>query len=240
MKLFVTADIHGFYDEFMKALNESNFEANNPNHLLISLGDAMDRGNKNLEVIKYLTSIDNKILIRGNHEDLLEQLIKRKAFFTNDVSNGTLNTLFDLAGGRITGADLNYYIDKVLNNDIYNNYMNQLINYYETKNYIFVHGWVPSVGVYFNNDWRNASAEAWEDARWTDGSKMTQYRAFEPNKCIVCGHWHCSKWHMLYEGKGEFEDFSPYISKEVIALDACTAYSKLVNVLEIEDELLKK
>lgn len=238
MKLFVTADIHGFYDEFMKALNESNFIPNDPNHLLISLGDAMDRGNKNLDVIKYLTSIDNKILIRGNHEDLLERLINRRASLSIDVTNGTLKTLVELAGGYKEDADLEYYIQKATNNEIYNEYKSKLINYFETKNYIFVHGWVPSIGIYFNNDWRCASEEAWSEARWTDGSKMTQYRAFEPNKCIVCGHWHCSKWHMLYEGKGEFEDFSPYISKEVIALDACTAYSKIVNVLEIEDDLI--
>jgi hypothetical protein len=40
---------------------------------------------------------------------------------------------------------------------------------------------------------------------------------------------------MTFEGKEEFEDFSPYISDKVIAIDGCTSKSKLVNVIVLED-----
>ena len=59
-------------------------------------------------------------------------------------------------------------------------------------------------------------------------------------KTVLCGHWHCSYGHSVYEGRGsEFgpdADFSPYFGAGVIALDACTAHSGKVNVLVLEDD----
>ena len=59
------------------------------------------------------------------------------------------------------------------------------------------------------------------------------------DKTILCGHWHSSYGHATYEHKGsEFghdADFSPYYGTGVIALDACTAFSKKVNVIILED-----
>ncbi len=61
----------------------------------------------------------------------------------------------------------------------------------------------------------------------------------EPNKTIVCGHWHCSYGHAKIKGKGtEFgkdANFSPYRAKGVLAIDACTAVSGKVNVVVLED-----
>ena len=60
-------------------------------------------------------------------------------------------------------------------------------------------------------------------------------------KTILCGHWHCSYGHAVYEHKGsEFgsdADFSPYYGPGIIALDACTAHSRKVNVIVIEDDI---
>ena len=44
MKLFVVSDLHGHYKELIKALKKAEFDENNDNHLLISLGDMFDRG----------------------------------------------------------------------------------------------------------------------------------------------------------------------------------------------------
>lgn len=53
------------------------------------------------------------------------------------------------------------------------------------------------------------------------------------------GYWHISYGHSKFEGKGtEFgrdADFSPYVAPGIIALDACTAYSGIVNCIVIED-----
>lgn len=67
---------------------------------------------------------------------------------------------------------------------------------------------------------------------------------YEENKTIVCGHWHCSYGHSILENKGnefsEDADFSPYYGKGIIAIDACTSYSKKVNCIVIEDEEIKE
>ena len=62
-------------------------------------------------------------------------------------------------------------------------------------------------------------------------------------KTVVCGHWHTSYGHSKLEKKGsEFgfdADFSPYYGTRIIALDGCTAFSEIVNVLVLEDEPLQ-
>ena len=62
----------------------------------------------------------------------------------------------------------------------------------------------------------------------------------EAGKTIVSGHWHTSYGHSKFEGKGtEFgrdADFSPYVAPGIIALDACTAYSGIVNCIIVEDD----
>lgn len=67
-----------------------------------------------------------------------------------------------------------------------------------------------------------------------------QYKIYEPNKAIICGHWHCSAlWHAQnpeqYEEFGPKKNFEPFIIKEMIALDSCTAYTKKVNCILIKE-----
>ena len=87
------------------------------------------------------------------------------------------------------------------------------------------------------SDWREATPEEWRRARWCNGMDAAQ--ACTEEKTILCGHWHCSYGHARYENKGsEFgpdADFSPYYGPGVIALDACTAYSRKINILTLED-----
>ena len=69
---------------------------------------------------------------------------------------------------------------------------------------------------------------------------MYRYEIYEKNKTVVCGHWHCSAlWHEQnsdkYEEFGEKENFEPFITKNMIALDTCTVHTKKVNVVVLED-----
>ena len=55
-----------------------------------------------------------------------------------------------------------------------------------------------------------------------------------------CGLWHCSAlWHKYnpreYEEFGENANFEPFITKDMIALDACTYHTRKVNVVILED-----
>ena len=45
MKFFVVSDIHGFYNELIKAVSSAGFDKNNKNHTLIICGDLFDYSN---------------------------------------------------------------------------------------------------------------------------------------------------------------------------------------------------
>ena len=110
------------------------------------------------------------------------------------------------------------------------------------RNYVFTHAWVPSIlnrdkSYSYITSWREADGVQWEKARWFNGIDAAQ--TADEEKTIICGHWHTSYGHRKYENKGsEFgddADFTPYYGPGVIAIDACTAYSGMVNCLVIDD-----
>lgn len=240
MKYFVSADIHGFYDEWITALKEKGFDIKNPEHKIIVCGDLFDRGRQPKEIIDFiLANKDKFILIRGNHEDLMEDMIERNKNTFGDLSNGTAQTIVDLyPEWQISEFDLKKISTETRLQDV----LDLCIDYFETKHYIFVHGWIPIIEncCLYDAEWRAARKERWQKARWQSPVEMYRYKIYEPNKTIVCGHWHCSAlWHEqnseLYDEFGKNENFEPFITKHMIALDACTVYSKKVNVVVIED-----
>ena len=95
MKIFVVSDVHGYYDIMKKALDDVGFDPQNPQHLLVNCGDAMDRGPQPREVIEFFNRLPNKVLVTGNHELLMEDAIRRKCFLSHDFHNGTANTAYD-------------------------------------------------------------------------------------------------------------------------------------------------
>lgn len=240
MKYFVSGDIHGFYDEWQNALKDKGFNLDNPEHKIILCGDLFDRGSQPKEIIDFvLKHKDKVILIRGNHEDLIEQMIERNSSDYGDLCNGTAQTIVDLyPEWQISEFDLN----KIAKETRLQEVLDMCIDYYETKHYIFVHGWIPIIEncYLYDSNWRTARKERWGKARWTNPVEMYRYEIYEPNKTIVCGHWHCSAlWHEQnpdeYEEFGDKANFEPFITKNMIAIDACTTYSHKVNVVVLED-----
>ena len=75
-KFFVTSDIHGYFDIFIKELTSAGFDKNDENHWLVVCGDCFDRGQQPRELKDYLDTVERKIIIRGNHEDLLKDINK--------------------------------------------------------------------------------------------------------------------------------------------------------------------
>lgn len=260
MKYYVLADIHGFYDLTVNALTEQGYFADREPHKLIICGDLFDRGKQCKQLCDFITGLlekDEVILIRGNHEDLLVDLIDNLRMYTEDglqfshhFLNGTVYTVRDLTGSTLTkmreypGATA----AGMRQSAVFKKILPAMKDYFETRNYIFVHGWIPSVVTKrgnadyyaYNPDWRNAGIDEWESARWYNGMLAAHQGVTEAGKTIVCGHWTSSFGHWAYEGKGsEFgndADFSPYYNKGIIALDACTAYSGKVNCVVIEDD----
>ena len=78
MKYYITADIHGFYTEFHKVLDEAGYFTDPVTHKLIIRGDIFDRGLEAVEMQQFILQLMEKgdvILVRGNHEDLCEEKI---------------------------------------------------------------------------------------------------------------------------------------------------------------------
>ena len=240
MKYFVSSDIHGFFDEWMLALKNSNFDINNPEHKKIVCRDLFDRGRQPKQIIDFILSHRDKIMvIRGNHEDLMQEMINRNKNTAMDLSNGTAQTIVDLCPDWLISK---FDLTEIAKETGLQEVLDLCVDYYETSKYVFIHGWIPIIeNCYeYDVDWRTARKERWEKARWQNPVLIFRNKVFEPNKTIVCGHWHCSAlWKEAYPTKyeefGEKANFEPFITKEMIALDACTAYSKKVNCIVLED-----
>jgi hypothetical protein len=237
------------------ALEKAGFDKNNPEHMLISCGDHFDRGRKPVEVMNYLMALPRKILIRGNHEDLLYECCERGWFKSHDESNGTIQTIDDLTAPFVidhklkTGDYPNIKERCAKARRILKPFYQSLIDYYETRNYIFVHGWIPYIietdgfvaKRMYDPDWRDADSDGWRRARWSNGMELScKYRINEPNKTVVCGHWHASYGHSRFENKGtewgRDADHTPFYGEGIIAIDGCTAVSQAVNCIVIDDK----
>ncbi len=258
MKYYVMADIHSFYTEMIEALTKAGYFEDQGEKKIIICGDLFDRGLEALKLQEFVLELmkkDQIILIKGNHEDLAIDLLNnwhRKSYAaSHHNSNGTVHTVMQLT--NTANIDELYYRPEVVykkfaNTPFITKIIPSMIDYYETENYIFVHGWIPcerEVIDYYNtkytpiNDWRNTTEEKWDRSRWINGMEAHHHGIFEKGKTIVCGHYHCSFGHTYYDENATeataMKDFTPYYNEGIIAIDACTVRSKIVNCLVIED-----
>lgn len=248
MRYYVTSDIHGFYTQMIAALTAAGFFADQEPHKLVVLGDLLDRGTEPVAVQDFIADQlekDMVILVRGNHEDLLEELatVDTGLAYRHHIDNGTYFSALELTGYDVHMAhdDCCKFADAIRKTGFYKTILPAMVNYYETEHYVFTHGWIPCIadrkGYSPISNWREATDQEWLNARWYNGMDAAQTETEE--KTIVCGHWHTSYGHSRYEGKGsEFDDdadFSPYYGPGVIAVDACTAHSGKVNCIVLED-----
>lgn len=256
MKYYVVADIHGFYTELRSALDEKGFFSDTEPRKLIICGDLFDRGREAPQLQAFIVELmknDEVILIRGNHEDLMLELIddwESKAYLLSyHNSNGTVDTVLQLTETPgLYPVNAARVRQKLIETPFLAEIIPAMLDYYETENYVFVHGWIPCqmlgsggrLSVYSAIDgWREASRTAWQTARWLNGMEAARQGVTEKGKTIVCGHYHTSYGHSKIEGActefGDDADFSPYKADGIIAIDSCTARTHKVNCIVIDD-----
>lgn len=244
IKYFVVADAHGFFTELQLALKEQGFDKDNPHHVFVSLGDLLDRGSQPAECLQFVNDLpkDRKILIRGNHEDLIEDLMERGFPLSHDIHNGTAATLLKLAGERSDifsayAADYMNVIEKVQGYPPLNEYLKSTVDYAEIGDCILVHGWIPMIEYSPDKDWRKGD---WKSARWYNGMEMWSKGYRIPDHTIICGHWHTSYGHEKLHGKilerVDPERFVPFVDDGIVAMDATTVLSGKINCIVIEVE----
>lgn len=250
-KFFVVSDLHSHLKPLLKSLQEKGYDPTNPDHWLIVCGDIFDRGDESEELFKWLMSIERKILVKGNHDILLDECCMREFPYSHDKHNGTVKTIWQLGNSKEFDECCRNTWNRLAR------YRELLVNYFETKNYIFVHSWIPCnveekphpadkwipLTTYtYNADWRNANDVEWEEAMWGNPFVRWEQGLNKTGKTIVFGHWHCSTGHrMLGHCNDEFEYaiWEPCYADGIIGIDRCTAYTGECNVIVLEDEFLE-
>ena len=276
MRHYVITDPHAFYTLVRGELEACGFFSDPQPHKLVICGDLLDRGAETVAMQNFAVELlerDELIFIRGNHEDLMERLLtdletgygmdRIECGESYHVKNGTWLTALQLSdmSHREGICRPEVLIQRVKRSLYYSMLMPAALNYIETDHYVFTHGYIPcrsTVGdtqyrgyksFYFNPDWRDASSEDWENARWYNGMEFACRKYLAPrDKTVVCGHVRTSYGHANIEGRGQefgrFADFAPFYGKRrrdpegalaVIALDACTKVSGIMNCIVLED-----
>ena len=252
-KWFVASDIHGFFTVFRNELTKKGFDINNPEHKVIICGDLLDRGSEAVPLFEFVKDLHGQgrlIYVRGNHEDLLFDCVRDIVCCgvpgLHHKSNGTVDTICQFCNeGQWIVYDPSKKRD-ILDamRPVLKFFEDNCVDYAEVGDYVFVHGWIP---VYEGlDDFRKATSEDWTRARWDNGMEMWKNPHCRlEGKTIVCGHWHCSwGWSHLRLERKEFpskardgweSSFEPFKDDGIIAIDACTAYSGLCNVIVVDD-----
>ena len=233
MKYFVTSDIHGYYSVLIEELNKQGFDKNKDT--LITLGDNFDRGPENWEIYNFLSTLPNVILVRGNHEDCLLELINRGFPLSHDFHNKTVDTLCDV----MEKYEFNISWDKfenVINTSFYKWLTSdKWVDKVEFDNLVLTHATYP-----------NEYFPSWKESRWAN-----PYYNRVPNKILICGHWFAwlgrdyknnnrtlnVELEQLRQTEEGREDLAkPFIDNNLIMLDACTTLTKKCNILIYDDK----
>lgn len=261
MKYFAFADCHGNFDALMDALREKGYDCHNPEHQLVGLGDYFGRATQqlldNYHIWQYLTSpnhINPPVCLRGNHETILIDAIRRGHLTELDMRNGELAT-FCSFGTQMAAEDddlLRFYpgwlaYDQVTQQQIcsfmnkcgFEEWLNTLPWYYTTANYMFVHGFVP-------RDIGEVALSTYDDDTWHKCSwaktpvEIAMFAAKHPSgidKTIVFGHWRTSELNEKVFG-GDWPITLPHCDplRKLIGLDLTTVVSGEVGCLVFEDD----
>lgn len=182
MRTIVIGDIHGCYNTFLALLKKVDYDKSVDK--LVLLGDYIDRGKHNYEVVDYLIKLqkevgnDSCVCLMGNHEHM--------AFNDRD--------LWKYNGGNKT---ISSYFKNNKSPDYHFWWFKQLPLYHETENFIFVHAGLPNNkieentlhDVLWDRDWIRTKEERNEKQIIFGHTPSTEqgYLATDGSMCIDTG-----------------------------------------------------
>lgn len=238
--IFAVSDVHGHYTELKRALDQAKFNENDEAHVFLSCGDLFDRGRENAAVYRFVKGLKRKILIRGNHEDMLCDVLRRGVFEDFEISNGTDRTVKELLD--ITDWDENGGFDVRKHDERIREiiaFADSMQHYFETEHYVFTHGWLPLAfegrKPCIDPLWREASPSDWEIAHQLEWQQTYNVRAMLDGKTIVCGHRPACLAH-LFDDMRDLNCYEPFFGDGIVAIDSGTVRSGSVYVVVIEAE----
>jgi predicted MPP superfamily phosphohydrolase len=252
MKIFAISDMHSYLTPTLSALKDAGWDENNPEHIIVVCGDALDRGNETAEMVEWLIDLINKgklIYVCGNHDILMQEMLNRGYSMSHDKHNGTQKSYYQILNAYSNMMDGRKPDDIV--REVLQPLYDKMVNYFESERYIFVHSFIPlhKVGYdkyEYREDWRNATDEEFEIAMWGNPFFYAQDGLNQTGKTIIAGHWHCSLGHVI-DSDGELTEFGDDACWDIyknedwkfIGIDRCTAHTGKVNVLILEDDFLE-
>ena len=211
-RTLVISDIHGEYELFDALLKKINY--NHEEDQLILLGDYIDRGPKSKDVLNRVMDLKEKgaIVLRGNHDEMMVHAVddepKARDRWARNKGEVTLQT-YDPSIDKIQIPDCDEFEKHV-------EFIRSLDYFYETDDYIFVHGGVePGTPVEESDPFKLI---------WI---REEFYLGYNGEKTVVFGHTPTS----ILQGKGNHNVY--FGENNVIGIDGAAAYGGRLNCLEL-------
>lgn len=188
---FILSDIHAQYDLLIEAIENSEFDLENNNHILIIAVDVLDRGTQGNDVIRFLERliIQKRVLgVLGNHDVFLLGVINhtfdRINVQWNCDKNGFVETLkLGVEGNHTIPIERETIIQIGTNLNkkypVFLEWLSTLPLYLEFPHHVIVHGFLD----FTIDDWHNTSERY---AVWERGYDYKVPKYF--TKKIIFGH----------------------------------------------------
>lgn len=258
MLYYVISDVHNHYTEMMTALSGKDFNINDPNQKVILVGDAFDRGEEAFLVFNFLKDLvdrDKLIYVAGNHDLGLLKRFKENSFPSHREAFSTMHQIASAYSGREDLSDSEVLfccraagLEELLSSNV--------VPYFETSKYVFVHGSIPVHKGESNPEWRKTPLSSWCMPAMKNGMKRVMVDGIRvPGKTIVCGHspaaygnaragsnpssWADKSFDKVQRFKrdGSNKDlYKPYYGDGVIGIDANCYKTGFVNCIVIEEK----
>lgn len=143
--IYAIGDIHGNFDllyQLYQIILEDIRKNNNPKNKIVFLGDYIDRGPQNRDVVNFLmdlrdTEFLQHIFLWGNHEEMFIEAMDNQLkglsvrIWLNSGGDAWLDEL---------GMDWDYFRITFPWHKYSNWFKTHLVYYHETEDYVFVHG----------------------------------------------------------------------------------------------------
>jgi Calcineurin-like phosphoesterase. len=216
--IYAVGDIHGRFDLldglYQKILKDIT-EKGDKNNVIVFVGDYIDRGHQNVKVLDFMRHLQDvntpdlvieHIKLRGNHEEIFKYAMKypfKKSYVSMWTNNGGITFL------REVDYDFDYFVN-CFPWDIYVNWMDShLDDYYETEDYVFVHGGL-DVRI------TDMAKQSPEYLQWARHMEKDHYKDYP--KMVIHGHTPAA---------------DPLVDANRIDVDTSWSYSKYPNTITL-------
>lgn len=212
--IYAIGDIHGKGDLLVALYNsiqEDIEKSNDAEHTIVFLGDYVDRGYQNRKVLDFLKNLSDTdkvkhIFLRGNHESIFIEAME------NPRSHWAVKMWVNNGGQAwLNEAKMDFtYFNETFPWHHYVNWMKyRLDDYYETEDYVFVHG-----GLDIRKP--NMKEQEGEALRWARFTQKDWYQSFP--KMVIHGHT---------------PNADPQVDNNRINVDTSWSYGKYPGILNL-------